>query len=73
MAIRQKEICVATDIGTRKLGKKISDAAERLVEYIIVVGDNELASGTYTLKNLMEESEVKGTLEELTKHIIEAE
>ncbi|MFN3692589.1 MAG: histidine--tRNA ligase [Candidatus Paceibacteria bacterium] len=73
MAIRKKEISVATDIGTRKLGKKISDAAERLVEYIIVVGENELASGTYTLKNLIEETELKGTLEELITHITKSE
>lgn len=71
MAIRQKEISVATDIGTRKLGKKISDAAERLVEYIIVVGEDELASGTYTLKNLIEETEVKGTLDEIIASISE--
>ena len=73
MAIRRKEISVATDIGTRKLGIKISDAAERLVEYIIVVGEDELTSGTYTLKNLIEESEIKGTLDELITHITEAE
>lgn len=71
MAIRQKEISVATDIGTRKLGKKISDAAERLVEYIIVVGEDELASGTYTLKNLIEESEIKGTLDDIIASISE--
>ncbi|MBP9717646.1 MAG: histidine--tRNA ligase [Candidatus Pacebacteria bacterium] len=73
MEIRRKEISVATDIGTRKLGKKISDAAERLVEYIIVVGEDELASGTYTLKNLIEETEMKGTIDELITHITEAE
>ncbi len=67
--IRHKEISVAVDYGTRKLGKKISDAAERLVEYIIVVGENEVASGTYTLKNLMEETEVTGTIETLIEHI----
>ena len=72
MEIRRKEITVATDIGTRKLGKKISDAAERLVEYIIVVGEDELASGTYTLKNLIEESEVKGKLDELITHLTDA-
>lgn len=73
MEIRRKEISVATDIGTRKLGKKISDAAERLVEYIIVVGEDELASGTYTLKNLIEETEMKGMIDELITHITEAE
>lgn len=71
MAIRRKDISVAADIGTRKLGKKISDAAERLTEYIIVVGEDERATGRYTLKNLLEESETTGTLEELIDTITE--
>jgi histidyl-tRNA synthetase len=72
MEIRRKEISVTADIGTRKLGKKISDAAERLSEYIIVVGEDEINSGTYTLKNLMEESETKGSITELIEQISEA-
>jgi histidyl-tRNA synthetase len=70
--IRQKEISVATDISTRKLGKKISDAAERLVEYVIVVGDDELRSGTYTLKNLIEEESATGTIADLITKISDA-
>ena len=67
--IRQKEISVAVDYGTRKLGKKISDAAERLVEYIIVVGENEVTNNNYTLKNLLEETEVSGDIDALIQHI----
>ncbi len=63
--IRSKDISVATDIGTRKIGKKISDAAERLVEYVLVVGEDEVKSGTYTLKNLLEETTTSGTIGEL--------
>jgi histidyl-tRNA synthetase len=71
MQFRQKEISVATDIGNKKVGKKIGEAAERLVEYVLVVGDNELATGTYSLKNLIEESETTGTIEELINNICE--
>ncbi|MFM2423922.1 MAG: histidyl-tRNA synthetase, histidyl-tRNA synthetase [Candidatus Parcubacteria bacterium] len=69
--IRSKEISVATDIGTRKIGKKISDAADRLVEYILVVGEDEVKSGTYTLKNLLEESTTRGTLDEFIIQLTE--
>jgi histidyl-tRNA synthetase len=63
--IRRKEITVATDISTRKIGKKISEAAEKLVEYVLVVGEDEIASGTYTLKNLLEGTSTSGSIEEL--------
>jgi histidyl-tRNA synthetase len=61
------DISVATDISTKKVGKKIGDAAERLVDYILVVGENEIKSGVYTLKNLNEEKHASGTIEELVQ------
>ncbi len=60
-------LSVATDISTKKLGKKIGDASEKLVNYVLVVGENEIRENTYTLKNLNEEMEVKGTIEDILK------
>ncbi len=73
MAFRRKEISVATDISQKKLGKKIGDAAEKLVTYVLVVGADEVASGQYKLKNLVEETEVAGSIDELILHITEQE
>ena len=60
-------LSVATDISTKKLGKKIGDASEKLVNYVLVVGENEIKDNAYTLKNLNEEMEVKGTIDEILK------
>ncbi|MES2749697.1 MAG: histidine--tRNA ligase [Patescibacteria group bacterium] len=60
-------LSVATDISTKKLGKKIGDASEKLVNYVLVVGENEIKENTYTLKNLNEEMQVKGTIEDILK------
>ena len=58
---------VAVDYGTRKLKKKIGDAADRGAGYVLVVGSEELEQGTYTVKNLADGTERSGTLEELTE------
>jgi histidyl-tRNA synthetase len=68
---RTAGISVAVDFGTRKLGKKISDAAERMVEYVMVVGENEVKTKKYSVKNLEDKSETSGTLAELVKQLSE--
>ena len=60
-------LSVATDISTKKLGKKIGDASEKLVNYVLVVGENEIKENTYTLKNLNEEMTVVATIEDILK------
>lgn len=60
-------LSVATDISTKKIGKKIGDASEKLVNYVLVIGENEIKDNTFTLKNLNEEMEVKGTIDEILK------
>ncbi len=68
--IRQQDISVATDISNKKVGKKIGDAADRLVEYIIVVGESELESNKFILKNLIDSTEISGSIEELITHLV---
>ncbi len=58
-------IDVAVDISTKKLGKKIADAGDKMVEYMIVVGDDEIKQDSYTLKHLHSDIKVTGTIEEL--------
>ncbi len=66
---RSAGVSVAVDFGTRKLGKKISDAAEKMVEYVMVIGEDEVKSKKYSLKNLAEKEEISGTLAELVKKL----
>ncbi|MEK7638716.1 MAG: histidine--tRNA ligase [Patescibacteria group bacterium] len=67
--IRSHGTTVATDIGTKKLGDKISRAGARGVKYIIVVGETEIASGQFALKNLKLNQEIKGHIEILMQHL----
>jgi histidyl-tRNA synthetase len=53
---------VATDIGTKKLGKKIGDASDRGVRYVVVVGEQEIETQAYTIKDLQSGEETQGAL-----------
>lgn len=60
---------VAVDISTKKVGKKIADAAEAFVMYALVLGENEVGSDTYVVKNLTDKTESTGTIAELIANI----
>jgi histidyl-tRNA synthetase len=61
--IRDTGKAVTTDIATKKMVKKISDAADRGATYVLVVGENEIASGNFVLKNLSTGNEMSGPLD----------
>lgn len=58
---------VMVDISSRKLGKKISAAADTAASYMMVVGEDEVARQEYIVKNLADGTEVSGTIADLTK------
>jgi histidyl-tRNA synthetase len=64
-AFRTHDISVAVDISNKKLGKKIENASDALVSYALILGEDELKSKNYTVKNLMEKDSFSGTLNEL--------
>lgn len=63
--IRKAGHKVATDIGVRKLGKKIGSASDRGSKFVIVIGENEMKSSILTVKNLHSGEERSGTINEL--------
>lgn len=65
MHIRQAGHKVATDTGTRKVGKKIGSASDSGVKFVIVIGEAEVQSGTLTVKHLTSGQEHSGQLDEL--------
>ncbi|MEY2664923.1 MAG: histidyl-tRNA synthetase, histidyl-tRNA synthetase [Candidatus Parcubacteria bacterium] len=67
--IRDHGVSVTTDIGTKKVGKKISDAADDGSQYIIVVGEDEATSQVFTLKNLKTGEQTTGPISEIVKDI----
>ena len=66
---REAGVSVAVDISTKKVGKKITDAADAFVTYALVLGPDEVKSKKYSVKNLEEKSEFSGTLAELIAKI----
>jgi histidyl-tRNA synthetase len=68
----QTDMSATVDISSKKLGKKIGDASDRMVDYIIVVGDDEAESKTFTLKYLNEEKKIMGTIAEIIKKVTDA-
>jgi histidyl-tRNA synthetase len=63
--IRDAGVSVSTDIGTKKVGKKISDAADDGSTYVLVLGEDEVQTGNYTLKNLSTGEQHVGTIQKL--------
>jgi histidyl-tRNA synthetase len=66
---RDAEISVAVDLSNKKVGKKISDAADAFVTYALVLGEDEIKSKKYIVKNLEEKAELSGTIAELITKI----
>lgn len=66
---RSAGISVAVDMSSKKIGKKISDAADALSTYVLVFGEDELEKQTFTVKNLLEEQEYSGTLPKLVRKL----
>ena len=66
---RDSGISVSVDFGTKKVGKKISDAADEAAKYVLVVGEDEVTSESYTLKNLITGEQWAGSVSELVKNI----
>ncbi|MFT7507036.1 MAG: histidyl-tRNA synthetase [Acidimicrobiales bacterium] len=68
-AFREAGVSTSVDLSSKKVGKKISLASERFIHYVLVLGEDEIQNKTYTMKNLMEDDELSGTLEELIEKL----
>lgn len=69
--IRATGLSCSVDTTGRKIGKKIATAANANVVYIITIGEDEVASNTYTMKHLETGKDTTGTLSELMNSLIE--
>jgi len=64
-AFRNAGIATSVDVSNKKVGKKIANAGEQYIEYALVLGEDEITSGSYTVKDLLEGTTLSGTLQEL--------
>lgn len=67
---RSRGIKTSVDIGTKKIAKKIPDAANAGTRYALVVGDTELTDGTFVLKDLDLNTTESGSIENLLTFLI---
>jgi histidyl-tRNA synthetase len=67
--IRDTGIAVTTDVGTKKIGKKITDAVAARATHVIVIGQDEIASGNFVLKHLATNKETTGSISELIQSL----
>lgn len=70
--IRATGLSVSIDTSDRKIGKKITAAADVGVIYTITVGEDEIATDTYTMKHLASQTETTGTVAQLLDTLIES-
>ncbi len=68
-ALRAAGLNVAVDLSGKKIGDQFKTAAKKDVDHVLVVGENELKSGVYSLKHLPTGTEEKGDLQVLA-HMI---
>lgn len=66
---RNAGISTSVDISNKKVGKKISEASDAFVTFVLVLGEDEMKTHSFTVKNLGEKAEMKGTLSELIANI----
>lgn len=66
MKLREK-FNVAVDYSEKKIGDKIGKADKEQITHVLVVGEDEVKTGQYKLKNLKTKEEQLTTLEEILK------
>ena len=68
--LRRAGVNVAVDFGERKLGDQIKAAAKHRIPWLMVVGEDELAQGQFTVRNLESGLEETLPLEALADFIL---
>jgi histidyl-tRNA synthetase len=65
--LRSQGVNLAIDLSGRKLGDQLKAADKKGLPFIIIIGEDELKTGKYILKNLAKGTEQKADLKQLTK------
>jgi histidyl-tRNA synthetase len=68
-ALRSEGVNVAVDLGSKKVGDQIKSADKQKIPFIIAVGENEVKSDVYTLKELETGIESKLNIDEIAKKL----
>jgi histidyl-tRNA synthetase len=68
--LREQGVNVATDFGDKKLADQIKNASKHKVPYLIVVGQNEVASGNFSVRDLATGTETPTSREMLASFFL---
>ena len=70
--LRAAGINVELDLSGHKLDRQIKTAIKKSIPYVIFIGEQEVASGIYTIKNIAKSEEYKLGFAELVNKIMES-
>ncbi len=67
--LRQKDLSVAVDFSDKKLGDQVKTAHKQNIPYVICVGEDEVKSGLYKVKNMDTGEETGAKIDEIVSAI----
>lgn len=67
--LREAGINVAVDLSGKKLGDQFKAADKKGLKQVLIIGQDEIKAGAFTLKNLATSKETKGDIKTLSKLI----
>lgn len=65
-ALREEGLRVAVDLSNKKVGEQIKIAHKQKIPFVLAIGENEVTSDTYTLKQMETGTETKVKISEIT-------
>ena len=68
-ALRGAGLNIAVDVTGRKIGAQFQTAEKKAIHYVIIIGQQEIDSGQYTVKNLLTGIEAKHGIDRLVSII----
>ncbi|HWB34195.1 MAG TPA: histidine--tRNA ligase [Candidatus Paceibacterota bacterium] len=68
--LRKESVATAVDFGEKKLGDQIKTAVKHQIPYVLIVGEDEIASGSFTVRDLSTGEEQKLSREELASFFL---
>ena len=63
--LRKAGLNVAADLSGKKIGDQLKAADRKGLQHVLIIGENELKTGQFTLKNLQSGQEQTGTIADL--------
>ena len=70
--VRAKGLNVAVDYTGKKIGDQIKKADKDMIPFIVVVGEEEVKTNTFKIKNIITGTEVSLPAEKISAHVLES-